>query len=121
VVLVPRRLITTVQQRTPVSASAPGAPRPAMTDEPVKKTPRQRDPEPAVVRRTAGGLPQRRRSLTPQPPIVSPDSRRAATPGGSTGGIATSRQPGLMWEMFKGDRNDAPPATRTSEPTDEGE
>jgi hypothetical protein len=87
-----------------------------MTEEPPKSA-----PEPVAVRRTAGGLPQRQRPLAPQPPIVSPASRRAAAPGGTSDGSGSSRQPGLMWEMFKGDRSAGTPATRTSEPTDEGE
>ncbi|MFE2561467.1 sensor histidine kinase [Streptomyces sp. NPDC059352] len=121
VVLVPRRLITTVPPsviRIPEPArrraGGPTPPRPVMV--------RDAAPEPAEVRKTPNGLPQRRRESPVPTPIVMATPTPPAAPAASRGTSGTPRQPGLMWEAFNGDkRSVAEPSTPHSEPSDEVE
>ncbi|MFF4324533.1 sensor histidine kinase [Streptomyces sp. NPDC001568] len=122
VVLVPRRLITTVP---PSAVRRP--------QEPVRK--RQGGPTPsrpmpvrdaaadaAEVRKSMGGLPQRRRESPVPTPVVLATPTPPAAPGISWGTSGTARQPGLMWEAFNGERRSgAEPSTSPSEPSDEVE
>ncbi|MEU5919399.1 ATP-binding protein [Streptomyces sp. NPDC004288] len=136
VVLVPRRLITTVPQsplRNPEllrrRIGGPVLPRPT----PVPGT----GGDTVEIRRTPNGLPQRRRE-TPSPSL--PQRRRESPvptpvvqtgpapvdPAASRGTSGGSRQPGLMWEAFNGDkrgdrRTVAEPSPSPSEPSDEDE
>ncbi|MFF2573896.1 sensor histidine kinase [Streptomyces sp. NPDC058084] len=119
VVLVPRRLITAVEQlavRTPEPArrglGGPVRPRPApvvVSDTPVRS---------GEVAKTLNGLPRRRRESPVPPPVVRTSPTPSAAPvSRSTSG---SSQPGLMWEAFNGDRTSgAEPSTPYSEPSDE--
>ncbi|MFD3541095.1 ATP-binding protein [Streptomyces sp. NPDC058662] len=121
VVLVPRRLITTVQQPAPKvqqfaprPTGAPTVPRPTMT--------RDAAADSVEVKQTLNGLPQRRRESPVPTPVVRttphPPAASAATPG--TAGAP--RQPGLMWEAFSGENRPVTgPSIQTSEPSDEGE
>ncbi|MEV4947110.1 ATP-binding protein [Streptomyces sp. NPDC053755] len=117
VVLVPRRLITTVPQpvvRTPPPVrrrmGGPVMPRPAQARDAV--------PETGEVGKTANGLPQRRRET----PVPTPVVMGTPTPPAPRGPSAASRPPGLMWEAFNGEkRPGAEPSTPHSEPSDEVE
>ncbi|MEV4430168.1 sensor histidine kinase [Streptomyces sp. R-07] len=136
VVLVPRRLITTVPQsalRIPDhirrrAAGGPILPRPTPAPDA-----RQESVE---VRKTANGLPQRRRESpvlpqrrreSPVPtPVVQTGPTPSADPAASRGTSGGSRQPGLMWEAFNGDKRGdrspvAEPSPSPSEPSDEDE
>lgn len=113
VVLVPRRLITTVPQPSPAKKNAPRVPRPAMNDDPVAK--------PAEVRRTVNGLPQRERQSAAPAPIVSTSSRLSATRGAPATVGSAVPQPGRMWEAFQGEPDGADSDTTNGEPTDKGE
>ncbi|MFI8825703.1 ATP-binding protein [Streptomyces sp. NPDC053431] len=120
VVLVPRRLITTVEQpvvRAPEPArrgiGGPIRPRPVPTvvsDGPARSV---------EVAKTVNGLPRRRRESPVPPPVVRTSPVPPAAPV-SRGTSGASRQPGLMWEAFNGDRTSgAEPSTPHSEPSDE--
>ncbi|WP_078888063.1 sensor histidine kinase [Streptomyces sp. NRRL S-118] len=120
VVLVPRRLITTVEQpvvRAPEPArkrvGGPIRPRPApmaVNDSPAPS---------GEVGKTVNGLPRRRRESPVPPPVVRTAPTPPATPA-SRGTPGTSRQPGLMWEAFNGaKRPGTEPSTPHSEPSDE--
>ncbi|MFF3603907.1 ATP-binding protein [Streptomyces sp. NPDC002463] len=135
VVLVPRRLITTVppsalripdhiRKRT---AGGPVLPRPT--------PPRDAATGTAEVRKTANGLPQRRRESpvlpqrrreSPVPTPVVQTGPAPADPASSKGTSAGARQPGLMWEAFQGDKRGdkrpvADPSSSPSDPSDEDE
>ncbi|MFC9589153.1 ATP-binding protein [Streptomyces sp. NPDC056944] len=137
VVLVPRRLITTVPQsalRSPEllrrRIGGPVLPRPTPSPDAGADT--------VEIRRTANGLPQRRRE-TPSPalpqrrrespvptPVVQTGPTPSADPAASRGTSGGSRQPGLMWEAFNGDkrgdrRTVAEPSPSPSDPSDEDE
>lgn len=120
VVLVPRRLITTVQQPAPKFqqpapklTGAPTVPRPTMT--------RDAAADSVEVKQTANGLPQRRRQSPVPTPVVRTTPHPPAAPAASSGKAGTGRQPGLMWEAFNGDRPGTTPSSQTSEPSDKGE
>ncbi|MCX4986487.1 sensor histidine kinase [Streptomyces sp. NBC_00572] len=121
VVLVPRNLITTVPQS---AVRYPPPPARRRTGGPI--LPRPTPPGDALtdtgeVRKTVNGLPQRRRETPVQTPIVQV-APTPPTPAASRGTSGTSRQPGLMWEAFNGDkRSVAEPSTPHSEPSDEVE
>ncbi|WP_418960759.1 sensor histidine kinase [Streptomyces tritici] len=129
VVLVPRRLITTVQKPVvraipeparrrvggpsrPVPVTAPPPPAPlSMADLPAGSG------EPG---RTVNGLPQRRRESPVPRPVVRTSPTPPAPPASSRTG--TTRQPGLMWEAFNGEKKPAAePSTPHVEPSDEVE
>ncbi|MFE3072441.1 sensor histidine kinase [Streptomyces sp. NPDC059247] len=122
VVLVPRRLITTVPQSV---LRFPEPPR----KRPVGGGPVQPRAVPPVtasndtgeIRKTPNGLPQRRReSPVPTPVVVA--TTTPPTPLPSRGSSGPARQPGLMWEAFNGDKRNAPqPTTPHHEPSDEVE
>ncbi|MFF8376015.1 ATP-binding protein [Streptomyces sp. NPDC015661] len=134
VVLVPGRLITTVPQGSLLTpeilrkrrAGAPLLPRP--TPAPDAGT------DSVEVRKTANGLPQRRRE-SPSPvlpqrrresPVPTPILQTGPAPADPAASPATSRQPGLMWEAFNGtksgdDRAVADPSPSPSDPSDEDE
>ncbi|MEU7011086.1 ATP-binding protein [Streptomyces sp. NPDC046332] len=129
VVLVPRRLITTVEQppqrlqqfapkRTggpiaPHRTGAPIVPRPMMT--------RETAGDAGEVKQTVNGLPQRRRESPVPTPVVRTTPQPPAAPS-SSGRAGTARQPGLMWEAFSGEkRSGTDPSIPTSEPSDEDE
>ncbi|MER5207483.1 ATP-binding protein [Streptomyces sp. NPDC002825] len=137
VVLVPRRLITTVPQGSLLTpeilrrrrAGGPLLPRP---------TPAPDAGADAVeVRKTANGLPQRRREapspMLPQrrreSPVPTPllqTGPAPADPAASPAGSGRTRQPGLMWEAFNGTKRGddgavAEPTSSPSEPSDEDE
>lgn len=121
VVLVPRRLITTVQQPAPKvqqlatkHTGAPIVPRPTMT--------RDAAPDSVEVKQTVNGLPQRRRETPVPTPVVRTPPHPPAAPAASSGTASAARQPGLMWEAFSGEkRPSTDPSVPTSEPSDEGE
>ncbi|WP_406864659.1 sensor histidine kinase [Streptomyces sp. HUAS MG47] len=158
VVLVPRRLITTVQQpvvravQEPVrkrvggpsrmvpapipapafahdAATGPGTPRSGdfgsgdfgsgETGSGAFRSGETASGEPG---RTPNGLPQRRRESPVPKPVVRATSHPPTTPGASRGNSGTTRQPGLMWEAFNGEKKPvAEPSTPPSEPSDEVE
>ncbi|WP_435971569.1 sensor histidine kinase [Streptomyces sp. Qhu_M48] len=117
VVLVPRNLITTVPQpvarhREPPRRrmGGPVLPRPALPRDVVTET--------GAVRKTTNGLPQRRRDSPVPTPLVQAGPTTPAAPPSS----GPTRQPGLMWEAFNGDRRAvAEPSPSPSEPSDEVE
>jgi signal transduction histidine kinase len=120
VVLVPRRLITTVQQPTPKvqqpapkTTIAPTVPRPAMT--------RDAAADSVEVKQAANGLPQRRRQSPVPTPVVRTTPHPPAAPTASPGTAGAARQPGLMWEAFSDERPGTDPSSQTSEPSDKGE
>lgn len=121
VVLVPRRLITTVdqpprkiQQFAPKRTGAPIVPRPTMT--------RETAGDSVEVRQTTNGLPQRRRESPVPTPVVRTTPQPPAAPTASPGTGGAARQPGLMWEAFSGEkRSGTDPSVQTSEPSDEDE
>ncbi|WP_371645522.1 MULTISPECIES: sensor histidine kinase [unclassified Streptomyces] len=121
VVLVPRRLITTVQQPaskvqqfTPRPTGAPTVPRPTMT--------RDAAAESVEAEKTVNGLPQRRRESPVPTPVVRTTPHPPAAPAATPGTADAPRQPGLMWEAFSGEkRSSTGPSIRTNEPSDEGE
>ncbi|MFJ8588757.1 ATP-binding protein [Streptomyces sp. NPDC093595] len=120
VVLVPRRLITTVEQpvvRTPEPVRRPvGGP---IRPRPAPAAVHDRPARPAETGKTVNGLPRRRRESPVPPPVVRTAPTPPATPV-SRGTSGTSRQPGLMWEAFNGaKRPDAESSTPHSEPSDE--
>ncbi|KJY47056.1 hypothetical protein VR46_05695 [Streptomyces sp. NRRL S-444] len=121
VVLVPRRLITTVQQ--PDSkvqqfaarpTGAPTVPRPTMT--------RDAAADSVEAEKTVNGLPQRRRESPVPTPVVRTAPHPPAAPAATPGKSDAPRQPGLMWEAFSGEKRPSTgPSIRTDEPSDEGE
>ncbi|WP_309144192.1 ATP-binding protein [Streptomyces sp. BR123] len=121
VVLVPRRLITTVQQPAPKvqpfapkPTGAPTVPGPTMT--------RDAAVESGGVKQTVNGLPQRRRESPVPTPVVRTSPPPPAAPDASRGTAGAPRQPGLMWEAFNGEKKPSTnPSKQTSEPSDEGE
>ncbi|MGA5421233.1 sensor histidine kinase [Streptomyces lavendulocolor] len=121
VVLVPRRMITTVQQSapkvphpTPRPMGRPTVPRPTMTRDDAADSGR--------APQTVNGLPQRRRESPVPTPVVRTTPEPPAAPAASPGTAGAPRQPGLMWEAFSGEkRPGTDPSIRTSEPSDEGE
>ncbi|SEB70638.1 Signal transduction histidine kinase [Streptomyces sp. TLI_105] len=135
VILVPRRLITTVPQsalRIPDAArrragGGPLLPRPTPAPDATAGS--------GEVRKTANGLPQRRRESpvlpqrrreSPVPTPVVQTGPTPADPAASRGTSAGTRQPGLMWEAFNGDKRGdkravAEPSPSPSEPSDEDE
>ncbi|GAA2498400.1 ATP-binding protein [Streptomyces gobitricini] len=121
VVLVPRRLITTVQQPVPKvrqfapkPSGAPTVPRPTMTRDAAADSGR--------AGQTVNGLPQRRRESPVPKPVVRTTPHPPTTPPPSPGTAGAPRQPGLMWEAFSGEkRPSTDPSIRTSESSDEGE
>ncbi|QES04609.1 ATP-binding protein [Streptomyces venezuelae] len=123
VVLVPRRLITTV----PPSALRMPPPVRRRTGGPGPVLPRPTPPGDAPtatgeVRKTANGLPQRRRESPVPTPIVSVGPTPQETPTALRGTSGPTRQPGLMWEAFNGDKRAvAPPSLPPSKPSDEDE
>lgn len=123
VVLVPRRLITTMPQ--PVAR-----PQEAVRKRPVRPVPSRPAPTPvrdAVMdsgeaRKTTNGLPQRRRESPVPKPVVLATPPPPVAPTASWGTSGTSRQPGLMWEAFNGEKKSvAESSTPPSEPSDEVE
>ncbi|MFF8288746.1 sensor histidine kinase [Streptomyces sp. NPDC016309] len=121
VVLVPRDMITTLPQpvvrgpeairRRTVGTILPGPKpvRPAVTDS-------------GEVRKTVNGLPQRRRESPVPTPVVQTTTTPPAAPATPRRTPGTSRQPGLMWEAFNGEkRSVAEPSPSPSEPSDEVE
>ncbi|MGW8763661.1 ATP-binding protein [Streptomyces sp. NPDC055815] len=134
VVLVPRELITTVPPGSLLTseilrrrrAGGPVLPRP---------TPAPDAGGAAVeVRKTANGLPQRRREapspMLPQrrreSPVPTPLLQTGPPPADPAASLAGSRPPGLMWEAFNGTKSgdDTPvadPLLSPSEPSDEDE
>ncbi|MEV7566990.1 sensor histidine kinase [Streptomyces tanashiensis] len=145
VVLVPRRLITTVPQsalRTPEllrrRVGGPVLPRPtpapdaAMGAVEIRKTanglPQRRRESPVLPqgRGESPVLPQRRRESPVPTPVVQTGPAPSADPAASRGTSGSTRQPGLMWEAFNGDkrgdrRDVAEPSPSPSEPSDEDE
>ncbi|MGW2203136.1 sensor histidine kinase [Streptomyces sp. NPDC001774] len=121
VVLVPRRLITTVPQPA-VKAPEPVRNRTGGLILPRRAPARETVRDSGEARKTANGLPQRRReSPVPKPVVLaSPTPPVApAAPGGTSG---SSREPGLMWEAFNGEkRSAAEPSPPHNEPSDEVE
>ncbi|MFH8836630.1 ATP-binding protein [Streptomyces sp. NPDC017868] len=137
VVLVPRTLITTVPQSALLTpeilrrrARGPVLPRPTPAPD--------AGPDTVEVRRTANGLPQRRRESpapalpqrrreSPVPtPVVQTGPAPDADPAASRPSRSNSRPPGLMWEAFNGDkrgdkREVAAPSPSPSDPSDEDE
>ncbi|MGP4001472.1 ATP-binding protein [Streptomyces sp. 8N706] len=144
VVLVPRRLITTAEAPTvprlapptlpgptlprpadPPSVTGPAVPRPSVTGPAVPRStvtgPTMNGDaadKPVEVQSTVNGLPQRRRRSPVPTPVVRTTPQPPSTPSGAAG---TTRQPGLMWEAFNGDRPDADLPSRSSDPSDKGE
>ncbi|MET9606698.1 sensor histidine kinase [Streptomyces sp. NPDC006512] len=118
VVLVPRRLITTVPQPV-VRVQEPGRRRRAGGPVLPRPTPvRNVVPDPVEVRQTVNGLPQRRR----ESPVPKPVVLATPTPPAAPASRGNSRQPGLMWEAFNGEKRSlADPSTPHSEPSDEVE
>ncbi|MDA5280190.1 sensor histidine kinase [Streptomyces sp. NPDC054904] len=122
VVLVPRRLITTVPQsivrrpQEPVRKRQGG---PALSRPmPVRDVAE----DAAEARKTLGGLPQRRRESPVPTPVVLATPTPPVAPVISWGTSGSTRQPGLMWEAFNGERRSgAEPSTSHSEPSDEVE
>ncbi|MFE6224863.1 ATP-binding protein [Microtetraspora glauca] len=143
VILVPRRLITTVEKpvvRTPEPArkraagpvrplpsrtapSAPSVPPPAAPPAPpvIPPAPAPSLPDldegadPYIAGKTLNGLPRRRRDT----PVPTPVIRTGPEP---TPPPRTTREPGLMWEAFNADKRsgtDSP--TPHSQPSDEVE
>ncbi|WP_282694530.1 ATP-binding protein [Streptomyces sp. CC208A] len=140
VVLVPRRLITTVERpvvRTPEPArkraGGPVRPLPRRTDPPAPPPAPLPVPPPApapppvlgplddsaapfIDGKTLNGLPRRRRDSPVPTPVVRTGPEPAPAPRNP------ARQPGLMWEAFNGDKRsgtDSP--TPHSQPSDEVE
>ncbi|MFF4870717.1 ATP-binding protein [Streptomyces sp. NPDC090109] len=142
VVLVPRRLITTMPQpavrpddfakrraagtgRTlggPVRTAPASAPTPPPVPAPAPMPAPLPSPalaaENGEVRKSPNGLPQRRRESPVPIPVVVTGPTTPATPASSR----PSPQPGLMWEAFNGEkRAAAEPSPFPSEPSDEVE
>ncbi|MGW5849637.1 ATP-binding protein [Streptomyces sp. NPDC055254] len=121
VVLVPRRLITTVQpsaskvqQFTPRPTGAPTVPR--------RMTARGGPADPVQGEQPVTGLPQRRRESPVPTPVVRTTPAPPAAPAATPGSAGAPRQPGLMWEAFSGEKRPVTgPSIHTSEPSDEGE
>ncbi|MFE0701031.1 ATP-binding protein [Streptomyces sp. NPDC058872] len=131
VVLVPRRLITTVPQSAlrfpdPVRkrTGGPVPPRTTPAPDPVMDT--------GEVRTTASGLPQRQRESPALPqrrrdsPVPTPVVQTGTAPPAAPTTSGPTRQPGLMWEAFNGDkRGDGRAVAESfpspSEPSDEDE
>ncbi|MBW5482235.1 sensor histidine kinase [Streptomyces bambusae] len=124
VVLVPRSLITTVQQ--PAQKPQPFAPKhtggpyaPKRTGGPTTAPPpvtRAAAAEPVEVKHTVNGLPQRRRESPVPTPVVRTAPQPPTPPAASPGTPRGARQPGLMWEAFSGEKR---PGTTPSSPTNE--
>lgn len=145
VVLVPRRLITTVPQsalRTPEllrrRVGGPLLPRPTPAPDAAtgsveaRKTanglPQRRRESPVLPqgRGESPALPQRRRESPVPTPVVQTGPAPSADPAASRGTSGSTRQPGLMWEAFNGDKRGdrravAEPSPSPSEPSDEDE
>ncbi|MFG2330896.1 ATP-binding protein [Streptomyces sp. NPDC048604] len=148
VVLVPRGLITTVSQPVvravpeparrrvggPTRIAPASIPAPAFAHEAGRSSgasdsgaigagPIGAGPIGADARgRTGNGLPQRRRESPVPTPVVRAAPTPPATPGASRGTSGTTRQPGLMWEAFNGEKKQvARPSTPPTEPSDEVE
>ncbi|CAM5634110.1 ATPase [Streptomyces tanashiensis] len=145
VVLVPRRLITTVPKsalRTPEllrrRVGGPLLPRPTPAPDAatgsveVRKTanglPQRRRESPVLPqgRGESPALPQRRRESPVPTPVVQTGPAPSADPAASRGTSGSTRQPGLMWEAFNGDKRGdrravAEPSPSPSEPSDEDE
>lgn len=135
VVLVPRRLITTVPQplvRTPQPVrkhpggpirtrplSAP-APVPAPAPAPAPAVPVDAVPDAGETGTTVNGLPRRRReSPVPTPLVRTPPAPGTAPPVTRRPSGTSSPQPGLMWEAFNGERRTAAePTAPPSQPSD---
>ncbi len=121
VVLVPRRLITTVQQ--PASKVQQFAARPtgaATVSRPTMT--RDAAADSVEVEKTVNGLPQRRRESPVPTPVVRTAPQPPAAPAATPGKADAPRQPGLMWEAFSGEKRPSTgPSIRTNEPSDEGE
>ncbi|WP_406055593.1 sensor histidine kinase [Streptomyces sp. NBC_01077] len=121
VVLVPRNLITTVPQSAVRYPPPPARRRTGGPILPRPTPPGDASTDSGEVRKTVNGLPQRRRETPVQTPIVQVAPTPPA-PAASWGTSGTSRQPGLMWEAFNGDKRAvAEPSTPHSEPSDEVE
>ncbi|MGW6568913.1 sensor histidine kinase [Streptomyces sp. NPDC054975] len=117
VVLVPRNLITTVPQHV-VRAQEPARRRVGGPILPQRTAAHEAAADSGEVRKTANGLPQRRRESPVPKPVVLAAPTTPAAPAAS----GTSRQPGLMWEAFNGDKRAvAEPSTPHNEPSDEVE
>ncbi|MFF8268212.1 sensor histidine kinase [Streptomyces sp. NPDC016562] len=130
VVLVPRRLITPVQQ--PAQKLQPFAPRPTGAPFAPRPTGAPTVPRPTMTRdaaadsvevpHTVNGLPQRRRESPVPTPVVRTAPTPPAAPAPTPGVAGAPRQPGLMWEAFSGDNRPVTGSSQpTSEPSDEGE
>ncbi|MEW2634585.1 sensor histidine kinase [Streptomyces sp. NPDC048389] len=121
VVLVPRSLITTVQQ--PAPKAQPPARQPTYGPiVPSPTPPRSGAPDAVEPEATVNGLPQRRRETPVPKPVVRTTPQPPAAPAAFPGTNGTPRQPGLMWEAFSGEkRSSAEASTENSEPSDEGE
>ncbi|MCX4524181.1 MULTISPECIES: sensor histidine kinase KdpD [unclassified Streptomyces] len=131
VVLVPRRLITTVEQQpqrvqpfAPKRTSAPHrTSAPMRTSAPIPPIP----PRPTVpresveVRQTANGLPQRRRESPVPTPVVRTTPQPPVAPTVSSAGAGPARQPGLMWEAFSGEKRSGTDPSLQPELSDEDE
>ncbi|WP_338498184.1 ATP-binding protein [Streptomyces sp. SJL17-4] len=121
VVLVPRNLITTVPQSAVRYPQPPARRRTGGPILPRPTPPGDAPKESAEVRKTVNGLPQRRRETPVQTPIVQVGPTPPA-PAAGRGSSGTTRQPGLMWEAFNGDkRATAEPSPSHSDPSDEVE
>ncbi|MBD0710449.1 MULTISPECIES: sensor histidine kinase [unclassified Streptomyces] len=157
VILVPRRLITTVPPSAlrfpqpprrrpdgspilprpvasvpvpppppPPPPPLPPAPAPAPVPPPVTVPTGGPHPSSGETRKTSNGLPQRRRDSTiPTPVVVVTSTPPTPLPSRTSG---PTRQPGLMWEAFNGDkfnggdkRSPTQPATPHHDPSDEVE
>ncbi|MFB7782591.1 sensor histidine kinase [Streptomyces vinaceus] len=122
VVLVPRRLITTVEQQpqkvqpfVPRRTGAPLGPRPAAAPRPAVAR------EPAEVKQTTNGLPQRRRESPVPTPVVRTAPQSPVVPTVSPGRAGAGRQPGLMWEAFNGEKRSGTGPSLQPESSDEDE
>ncbi|MEU3607568.1 sensor histidine kinase [Streptomyces sp. NPDC035033] len=141
VILVPRRLITTVERpvvRTPqpgrkhaagprplpkrseaAAPTPPPAPRPVPPPTPAPPpvlTPLDDGAAPYIDGKTLNGLPRRRRDSPVPTPVVRTGPEPAPAPR------KPARQPGLMWEAFNGDkRSGTDSSTPHSQPSDEVE
>ncbi|MFF9343269.1 MULTISPECIES: sensor histidine kinase [unclassified Streptomyces] len=135
VILVPRRLITTVEKpvvRTPEPArkraagplrplpsrGGPSVPPPAPVPPPTPLLPSSFDEgaAPFIDGQTLNGLPKRRRDSPVPTPVVRTGPEPTPAPSNP------ARQPGLMWEAFNGDkRSGSASSTPHRQPSDEVE